>query len=436
MAAFLQSRVPRLAGVIYVALIAVTMAACSQTDAPMRVSADPEYGYRRTLPPLLQTETGEPVRTTASWREDRRPELLHLVLEHEYGFMPPAPDEIGVEVLQEDRAYLGGAAIKKWVRLTVGPPGTPTIEVLLVAPAGATVPSPVILGLNFMGNHATIDDPTIPLTPHWLPERGVGVVDNRATPASRGTAADRWPFREVIARGYAVATFYHGDVDPDRDDFTDGIHPHLPVAGSVERTDTSWGTLAAWAWGLQRAVDYLLQEPLVDPARIAVMGHSRNGKAALLAGATDERIALVISNQSGCGGAAISRRRVGETVEAINTAFPHWFNRRFRDYNGNEDALPIDQHSLLALIAPRPLLVMSAEGDAWADPMGEFLSLVEVDPVYRLLRGEGFEAREMPAVNTLLRGLLGYHIRPGEHGVGVADWMVFVDFANDHLGVD
>ncbi|MDZ4698374.1 MAG: hypothetical protein SH809_01605 [Rhodothermales bacterium] len=411
----------------------VCLAACSPTEAPMNARTDPEFNYRRTLPPLLQTESGSPVQSPESWREVRRPELVRLVLEHEYGIMPPPPAEIGVEVLQEDPAYLDGEAVKKLVRLTVGPPGTPTIDVLLIAPSGVQGASPVILALNFMGNHATIDDPTIPLTPHWLPDRGEGVVDNRATEAARGTVADRWPFREIITRGYAVATFYHGDVDPDRDDFTDGIHPHLPVAGSVERTDTSWGTLAAWAWGMQRGVDYLLQEPLVDPARIAVMGHSRNGKATLLAAATDERIALAISNQSGCGGAAISRRRVGETVEAINTAFPHWFNRRFRTYNGNEDAMPIDQHSLLALIAPRPLLVMSAEADTWADPLGEFLSLVEVDPVYRLLRGDSLASRDMPPVNTLMRGALGYHIRPGEHGVGVADWMVFIDFANDHF---
>ncbi|MEZ4703125.1 MAG: hypothetical protein R2834_22550 [Rhodothermales bacterium] len=393
---------------------------------------DPErVAYRATLPPLLTTDEGVPVRTPEQWTGTRRRELLRLVLENEYGFMPSPPANVRARVIQEDTGYFDGAATKKLVRLDYGPAGTPPIELLLIAPNGA--PAPVILGLNFLGNHTTTDDPTIPISPHWIPERGEGVIDNQATEASRGTSADRWPFREAVARGYAIATFYHGDVDPDRDDFTDGIHPHIPLNGTTGRTETSWGTLAAWAWGMQRAVDYLAQEPLVDPARIAVMGHSRNGKAALLAGATDERVALVISNQSGCGGAAISRRRLGETVQAINTAFPHWFNERFRTYNDREDAMPVDQHSLLALIAPRPLLVASAEGDTWADPAGEFLSLVEIDPVYRLLGTDGLASPRMPGVNRLIHGDLGYHIRPGGHGVGLADWNVFMDFADDHF---
>lgn len=392
-----------------------------------------EASYSATLPPLLRMDDGRAVVTPKDWYDARRPELMRQVLMHEYGFMPPPPPEVKAEVLLEDPAYFSGKATLKLVRISFGPPEAPSIDLLLVAPNGDGDPPPVILGLNFMGNHAAIEDPRIPLSPHWMPERGEGVVDNRATEASRGTSADRWPFRQAVERGYAVATFYHGDVDPDRDDFTDGVHPYFPVEGSTQRTQHSWGTLAAWAWGLHRAVDYLVQEPLVDAGRIAVMGHSRNGKAALLAAATDERIALAISNQSGCGGAALSRRRVGETVKAINTAFPHWFDLQFRAYNDNEDAMPIDQHSLLALIAPRPLLVASALGDAWADPEGEFLSLVEVDEVYDLLGAGRLAEKQMPDTNRLIRGTVGYHIRPGEHGVGERDWAVFMDFADDEL---
>lgn len=387
--------------------------------------------YRNTLPSLLIDAGGQPITQASAWPARRR-FLLRQVLLEEYGIMPAPPAHIRFETLRVDEAYFEGEAVLKVVRIHYGPGGAPPIDLMLIAPADDH-PAPVFLGINFLGNHTTIDDPAIPLSPHWIPERGNGVIDNRATEASRGTSDDRWPYREIIARGYAVATFYAGDVDPDRDDFTDGIHPHFPIAGTASRTETSWGTLAAWAYGLHRAVDYLQQEPLVDRGQIAVMGHSRNGKAALLAAATDERIALTVSNQSGCGGAALSRRKTGETVKAINTAFPHWFNRRFRAYNDNEDAQPVDQHTLLALIAPRPLLVASAEEDLWADPAGEFLALVEAEPVYRLLDAGGLSQHAMPPVNRLLRGTLGYHIRPGGHGVGLADWTVFMDFADDHF---
>ncbi len=420
-----------------IVLAALGLAGCGRTGvtvpeqrAELRAV---EASYRATLPPLLETEAGAPVATRADWFGARRPELRNLVQMHEYGFLPPPPARMQVEVLLDDPAFMGGAATLKLVRLMIGPPEAPAIDLLLVAPNDVDAPSPVILGLNFMGNHSTLADPRIPLSTQWIPERGEGVVDNRATEASRGTSAGRWPFEQAVERGYAIATFYHGDVDPDRDDFTDGVHPHIALDGATQRTAHSWGSLAAWAWGMHRAVDYLTGEPLVDAERIAVMGHSRNGKAALLAAALDDRIALTISNQSGCGGAALSRRKVGETVAAINTRFPHWFNLQFRAYNDNEDAMPIDQHSLLALIAPRPLLVASAEDDAWADPEGEFLSLVEVSPVYALLGAGGLSDTRMPAVNRLVRGTLGYHIRPGGHGVGAEDWSVFMDFADDHF---
>ena len=385
------------------------------------------------VPDPLILQDGSEVGTVEVWETMRKREIAELFAEHMYGVMPPAA-EVASSLEDIDASYLDGKATRKQVRLSFGPEGTPPIHLLVVIPNEGAAPPPVFLGLNFHGNQTVVNDPDIPVTEFWVPERGDGVEDNRATEASRGTSAQRWSVADVVLRGYALATFYHGDVDPDFDDFSNGVHAHIPVAGSTERTDDSWGTIAAWAWGLHRAVDYLIRDPDVDGAKIAVMGHSRNGKAALLAGATDARIALVVSNQSGCGGAALSKRQMGETVEAINTRFPHWFNRNFRQYNGLEENLPLDQHLLIASIAPRPVLVASAEEDLWADPEGEFQALLGAESVYALYGKSGVGATEMPPTNTLIGSTLGYHIRPGGHGVGPQDWNVFMDFADLHFG--
>ena len=391
-----------------------------------------ELPLQSTPPDPLVFSDGTPVATVEEWERYRRPQIASLFADYVYGHMPPAP---GIETtldMVNERA-LNGAATMKQLTLRFGPEGTPPIHLLLLVPNAHPDPAPVFLGLNFYGNHSVLADALIPLSTHWIPERASGVENNRATEEARGSAVERWQIEALIDRGYAVATFYHADVDPDKNDFSDGVHPHFEIEGTTERTDKSWGTLAAWAWGLHRAVDYLVTDPDIDPDRIAVMGHSRNGKAALLAGATDERIAMVVSNQSGCGGAAISRRRVGETVQAINTNFPHWFNKVFRSFNDEEDRLPIDQHSLIALIAPRPVLVASAVEDQWADPEGEFEALKAAEPVYKLYRLAGLNETEMPVVNTLVGVELGYHIRPGGHAIGAQDWSVFVDFAEAQM---
>ncbi len=384
-----------------------------------------------TLPDPLVCLDGTRVTTPQLWFQKRRPEVLELFRKHMYGRSPAAPKQLRFRVLEQSDQALGGRAVRKQVRIFFGPAEKPFMDLLLYAPKQKR-PAPAFLGLNFWGNHAVYPDPAIRLPESWM-RPGPGVVNNRATEKTRGGAASRWQVELVLSRGYALATAYYGDIDPDyHDGFKNGVHGLLDPPG--RRPPDAWGAIGAWAWGLSRALDYLERDPLVDARRVAVIGHSRLGKTALWAGAQDQRFALVISNNSGCGGAALSRRRFGETVWRINTAFPHWFCENFKRYNNREDDLPVDQHMLIALVAPRPCYVASAQEDRWADPRGEFLAVKHAAPVYRLLLGRAvFQVAEMPPVNHPVMDVLGYHIRTGKHDVTRYDWEQYLEFADRYL---
>jgi hypothetical protein len=288
--------------------------------------------------------------------------------------------------------------------------------------------APLFLGLNFNGNHTVTDEPQITPADVWPREMALSPV--KGEDSERGSNYSAWQVKEMISKGYGLATIYYCDIDPDFDDgFKNGVYTLF----DAEPDNTSWGSVAAWAWGLSRAMDYLETLPSVDPKKVAVFGHSRLGKAALWAGATDKRFAIVISNNSGCGGAALSKRIYGETVGSINRAFPHWFCENFNKYNEKEETLPVDQHELLALIAPRPLYVASAQDDQWADPRGEFLSCVAASPVWKLLGKEGFPVKEMPSINSPVMGSIGYHIRTGKHEVTLYDWQRYLEFADKEM---
>lgn len=381
-----------------------------------------------TLPDPLRAADGTPIATPRQWTERRRPELLALFAEHVYGKLPGRPAGMHFEVRSVDSEALGGKAVRKQVAVRFGAgANAPRMDVLVYLPktAGRV---PVFAGLNFYGNHTIHPDPGIALSTRWV-ANAPGVTDHRANEAARGTQASRWPVETLLARGYGVATAYYGDLEPDHPDgYREGIRTALKTTTGLNETD--WSAIGAWAWGLSRMMDYLATDPNVDASRVILHGHSRLGKAALWAGANDERFAAVISNESGEGGAALARRVFGETIWRINTSFPHWFVGKFKTYNNQEAALPVDQHELLALIAPRPLYVASAEEDRWADPRGEFLSAVAVGPVYRLLGKNALETAEMPPVNRPVGRTVRYHVRTGPHDMTAYDWAQYLDFAD------
>ena len=359
----------------------------------------PDY----VLPDPLIMLNGQKVGNKKQWYAERRPELLELFRKNVYGRVPSTPYNISFSVINSDRNAMGGAATLKQIDIDItSEERSLVIHLTLFTPNMTDKKVPVFL-----------------------------LIDNRGpsnTDPFRKVISEFWPAEDVIARGYGIAVFYNADVDPDsHDGFQNGIHGVL----DRERDDDSWGTIAAWAWGASRCMDYFETDSDVDPQKVAVVGHSRGGKTALWAGAEDERFAMVVSNESGCGGAALARRKYGETVAVINRAFPHWFCSNYKKWADNEDAMPVDMHMLIALIAPRAVYVTSADEDLWADPKGSYLSLYHAAPVYRLLGTKSRLPELMPPLDTpVTSGKMAYHVRKGAHDMLLKDWNWFMDFGD------
>ncbi len=388
-----------------------------------------------TLPELLVSGSGKNITDAREWMEIRRPEILSLFEQSMYGRIPGELKIDSYQTLEESQDALGGKAVRRQVLLTFQNQGRELHVNLLIYLPKVLEKVPLFVGYNFDGNHTVQEDPAIIIPSSWVDnDPALGVTDNRATGQARGAAKGRWQVEKIIAAGYGLATMYYGDVDPDKNDFTDGIHPLLYKKGQAKPMPDEWGSISAWAWGLSRAMDYFETDPQIDEKKVIVMGHSRLGKTALWAGALDQRFAIVISNNSGCGGAALSRRNYGETLGGMNQYFQHWLCDNCSRYDGKEETLPVDQHMLIALIAPRPVYIASAEDDKWADPKGEYLSGYYAAPVYRLFGKTGLPSAEMPAVNQPIMNTIGYHIRSGPHAVLEYDWEQYIRFADMHLG--
>jgi hypothetical protein len=362
-----------------------------------------------SLPDPLTTGAGDKVTTVAQWQKTRRPEILELFRTNVYGRAPIGrPDTLHFDVKEIDKNAMDGKATLKRVEIHFsGPGGKGMISLVVFIPNNVAKPVP---GFLLICNRDRFNiDPT------------------------RTKKSPFWPAERIVERGYAAATFHNSDLDPDTfDDFKNGVHGIFDPT-NVKRPPDAWGTIAAWAWGASRVMDYFETDKDIDETRIGVVGHSRGGKTALWCGAEDERFALVISNNSGSTGAALARNKKGEQVERINTHFPHWFCENYKKFNGKEDKLPIDQHELIALMAPRLVYVASASLDAHADPENEFRACVHAGSVYELFGLPGVGATEMPKPeNPLHAGYIGHHIRTGKHDLTEYDWARYMDFADKH----
>jgi hypothetical protein len=420
----------------------VTALLCAtQVSAAVRPTKnyDEEKVRPFTLPDPLVCADGTVVRDAATWRARRRPELLELFERNVYGRTPSGRlAKMHWAITSTGHAF-GGKALRKEITIWFTEKDTgPQMHLLVYQPevAGAHRPWPVFLGINYFGNESIADDPEVTISREWMRDSPAQhIIHNHATEKTRGCHASLWQVETLLARGYATATFYYGDICPDREDgLTAGVGPLFGAVTADDRSPDQWGAIGIWAWGLSRAMDYLSADRELDARRVAVHGHSRLGKAALWAAAQDERFALVISNESGCGGAKISRRYYGQTVEDITIGFPSWFCRNFAAFGAHNDALPVDQHELLALMAPRPLYVASAEGDRLSDPRGEFLGILGAEPVYALYGKKSLGTGKMPAVDSPVGGdVLAYHVRTGVHDITAYDWAQYLDFADRNL---
>lgn len=412
---------------IFIILLFLSHMVHAQFEVNYTEAKVPQYA----LPEILKTKNGTPIKTIKQWNR-HRDYLLKLFIENKYGPNPNLQPKVHYELIHEKEVFNGKAIQRQIAILFDDFPTLSPINILIYLPKNKINPV-VFFGLNFEGNHSLSEDKDIEITKNWVNDyqKNAAIVkDNRATEASRNSAIiETWPFEKIIDAGFAVATAFHADIEPDRPDgWQESLRNFI-----TEKERKNWSTMGVWAWGLRQMVNYLESDADLAKGKKIIIGHSRMGKAALWAAAQDIRIDGIISNESGEGGAALSKREYGETIEIINSKFPHWFSENYKKFNKNSAGLPFDSHQLLGLMAPRPLYVSSAEGDQWADPTGEFLALKEANPVYALFGKKGIIENIQPPVNQPIGQYNKYHYRSGKHYLNEYDWAQYLDWAKDNF---
>ena len=379
------------------------------------------------LPDVLRAQDGKVIQTLNDWEKIRKPELMKTFTEQMYGVMPGKPESIEYTVFESSTNAMNGLATRKQIAIKMKNAGKETsVDLLLYVPNEQKAPAPLIMCLNFKGNHATTDDPAVKVCEK-------PIHSDRKEPYARNEAAERWPYEMILKRGYAIATMCHGDIVTDSkgpmNDYVFSLFPEL------QNRPDNFTAIGAWAWTISRALDYLVTLPEINPKQLTVVGHSRLGKTSLWCGANDPRFTVVISNDSGEGGAALSRRMQGETIADLCRNFPYWFCKNYQQYVGHDKEMPFDQHELISLIAPRHVYVASASEDAWADPEGEFTSLKLANPVFKIYGVQNaLPADTMPEIEKPVHGYNGYHLRAGKHNILEYDWSNYLQFMDEHFG--
>lgn len=375
-----------------------------------------------TLPDPLVLSDGKPLGDAKTWVERRRPEIVRLFEENEYGRSPARPSGMTFEVSEKATRVFDGKAIRRQVIVHFSTDKKMTV--LMYLPAQSTKPVPFLLHLSFAANSTTVDDPGLKEGEVWGPDKKL----ISATQGRKFAKVDPLP---LINAGFGFGTIYYGDIEPD---FEGGL-PYGVRSLYPKPAPDEWGAIAAWAWGLSRAMDYLETDKQVDAKRVAIMGVSRLGKTVMWAGARDTRFALVIASCSGEGGAAISRRDYGETIAHLTapSRYPYQFAANYARYAEHVDQLPVDANMLIALMAPRPVLLQTGDSDFWSDPKGEFLAAVAAAPVFKLFGKQGLDTDRMPPPGTGIFHTIGYFEHIGPHGTVPSDWDQFLKFLRMHL---
>lgn len=421
------------AGVRLAAGLLLALPACAFGQQIVPANYDESKVGSYTLPDPLLLQNGSRVRDAKTWTQQRRPELIRLFEENVYGRTPCRPADMHWEVFDIDRHALGGKAVRKQVTIyfSKGKNG-PKEDVLIYLPANARKPVPVILSLNFSGNQAIITDPGVKLGTIWDVKSR---TKHLAVPSYRGRDKEfAGAVEGALARGLGFASIYYGDIEPDfQGGFRYGVRSLYLKPGQTAPAGDEWGAIAAWGWGLSRALDYMETDRAINAKRVAIMGHSRLGKTVLWAAARDTRFAMVLSNASGEGGASLSRRRFGETIKDLNRNFPYWLCGNYAKYGDHADRLPVDAHELIALIAPRYVYLGTGDQDLWSDPKGQFLAAVAAEPVFHLFGKQGLGTNRMPETNKAIVHDIGFHCRSGKHTVLAFDWQQYLNFAAMHL---
>jgi hypothetical protein len=423
--------------VVLFAVFASAARAVELPDYPDDVNSGVPVNYTEskvapyTLPDPLTSADGSRVTDAKAWEARRRPEVRKLHEENQYGRAPGRPESMRFEVVEDSTPAFDGKAIRKQVTIHFGEEvDSPKLDLLVYLPANAKGPVPVLLNVSFMANNLTVDDPGVKVGRSWDREA------QKRVPATAGRRFLELPVLPVIERGFGIATFNYSDVDPDAPGAIEhGVRQAYLKEGEAAPAADEWGTIAAWAWGISRVLDYFETDDQIDAKRVAITGCSRLGKTVMWAGANDPRVALVIASCSGEGGAALSRRNYGETIGHLvaPNRYPYQFAANYQRYAADPGQAPYDANLLVALIAPRPLLLQTGDTDKWSDPKGEFLAAVAATPVYELLGEKGIDVAELPAAGELVGDTLAFYMHDGGHGIEPTDWDVYLDFMDKHL---